>query len=560
MDSEDPNTTSVNGDDVGAEANAIEVHESTEKLERDADPKASVQRVSNGSTWRRWDLHVHTPGTALNGQFGSWDEYLEAIETQNDVSVIGVTDYFSISNYSKLKRYKEEGRIPDIDLLIPNIEFRVAPPNDRAKGINIHLLISPVDPEHETKIQQALSRLSCQYGGGNYSCEREQLIALGRAYDPNANHDQVALSTGVNQFKVDFSTLRKWYRDELWLSSNSLIVVAAGDDGLSGFQQDGAWSVYRQEITRFSQMIFSGRPGERDFWVGRRRLEDIETIQRLGGFKPCIHGSDAHEIEKLFKPDKDRYCWIKADATFEGLKQLLYEPADRVHIGRTPPTQHDEARVIKSVTLSSTNDWFDEIELPLNSDLVSIIGRKGSGKSALAEMISYAAGSWPKEEEGTFLKRAGENLRDLRVKLTWGDGTTTESRIGDKQSDANGVRFLSQRFVERLCSDDHVGKELINEIEAVVFSYLDHTDTLNASSFGELRSIRTKGIREEGQRLRNEMLRSIREECELRENAQKLPSKKERLRKLGIERAGLIKQVPSPGKRRREKGTGEPPS
>ena len=50
------------------------------------------------------------------------------------------------------------------------------------------------------------------------------------------------------------------------------------------------------------------------------------------------------------------------------------------------------------------------------------------------------------------------------------------------QSGKNGVRFLSQRFVERLCSDDHVGTELVSEIEAVVFSYLDPTDTLNASS------------------------------------------------------------------------------
>ena len=35
-----------------------------------------------GSVWRRWDLHVHTPGNALNDQFGGWDEYLAAIERQ----------------------------------------------------------------------------------------------------------------------------------------------------------------------------------------------------------------------------------------------------------------------------------------------------------------------------------------------------------------------------------------------------------------------------------------------------------------------------------------------
>ena len=81
--------------------------------------------LSVGSTWRRWDLHIHTPDTILNDRFGDWDEFLAAIEGQAEVSVLGVTDYFSITNYSRLKQYKDAGRIPGIDLLIPNIEFRI---------------------------------------------------------------------------------------------------------------------------------------------------------------------------------------------------------------------------------------------------------------------------------------------------------------------------------------------------------------------------------------------------------------------------------------------------
>ncbi|MXW36351.1 MAG: hypothetical protein F4Z60_13030, partial [Chloroflexi bacterium] len=105
--------------------------------------------LETGSAWRRWDLHVHTPGTALNDQFGSWDEYLDAIEGQEEVRAIGVTDYFSITNYSRLKREKEAGRLPGIDLLVPNIEFRIAPPSDNARAVNIHLLVCPDEPDHE---------------------------------------------------------------------------------------------------------------------------------------------------------------------------------------------------------------------------------------------------------------------------------------------------------------------------------------------------------------------------------------------------------------------------
>lgn len=506
-----------------------------------------------GSSWRRWDLHIHTPDTILNDQFGDWDEFLSAIERQTAVGVLGVTDYFSITNYSKLKQYKEGGRIPGIDLVIPNIEFRIAPPNDNARAVNIHLLVSPDDPNHENEILNALGRLSWRYNGRNYSCLPDQLIAFGRAFDPAAIDCRAALRAGVTQFKVDFTKLRDWYHSEPWLYTNSLVAVAAGDDGLSGFQQDGAWAGYREEITRFSQMIFSGRPGERDFWLGQREPGDLETIRRLGGFKPCIHGSDAHEIARLFRPDQDRFCWIKADPTFEGLKQLLYEPEDRVYIGPTAPILCDEARVIRSVTLSLSDGWFDDVEIPLNAGLVSIVGQKGSGKSALAELIAYATGSWVSNEPGSFLKRAGEHLEDLRVELKWANGRASLARIGDDQSDEHDVRFLSQKFVERLCSDDHIGAELVSEIEAVVFSYLDPTDTLNASSFEELRSLRTKSIRSEGNRLRDEVVRLIREECSLRDNAAKLQSKKARIKTLTNERSGLVKQMPRPASKEEAK-------
>jgi hypothetical protein len=499
-----------------------------------------------GSEWRRWDLHVHTPGTARNDQFGDWKEYLAAIEASREVKVIGATDYMTITNYSKLRADKRQGRIANIELLIPNIEFRIAPPSDRATAVNIHLLISPDDPNHEREILNALGRLTWRYGERNYSCLPDQLTALGRAFDPAIADPNAALATGVTQFKVDFTRFREWFESEPWLKRNSLTAVAAGDDGLSGFQRDGAWGAYREEITRFSQILFSGRPGEREFWIGRRSPEGRETAKRLGGFKPCLHGSDAHSIAKLFKPDQDRFCWIKADPTFEGLKQVLYEPEDRVHIGPTPPLYHDQARVIRAVRLSRSGGWFDDAKIPLNAGLVSIIGQKGSGKSALAETIAYAGGSWVTDEPGSFLKRAGAHLENMTAELEWADDTVSEIRLGEEQSSENEFRYLSQKFVERLCADDHIGSELVREIETVIFSYIDPTETMNASSFEELRTLRTEGTRAEGDRLRDEAIRLIREECALRENAAKLPDKRNRIKTLTEERAGLVKQLPKP--------------
>ena len=502
--------------------------------------------LDRGSEWRRWDLHIHTPDTILNNRFGGWDQYLDAIEAQNKVRVIGVTDYFTITNYSKLKKFKADGRIPEIDLLIPNIEFRIAPPNDKAKAVNIHILVCPDDQDHETKTQNALGHLNWEYDGNLYSCLPDQLIALGHAFSRSDTTARAALKAGVMQFKVEFTNFRDWYNKEKWLRENSIIVVAAGTDGLSGFQHDGAWAGYREEITRFSHMIFSGRPGEREFWLGQRVAADLENIQRLGGVKPCIHGSDAHEIARLFRPDQDRYCWIRADSTFEGLKQLLYEPEDRVYIGPTPPMIHDQARVIDMIRLSNSNGWFDDIKIPLSAGLISVVGQKGSGKSALAEVTAYAAGSWVKDGSGSFLSRVGTHLDDLIVELLWADGKVSKVRVGDEQSDDQGVRYLSQKFVERLCADDYIGEELVSEIENVVFSYLDRIDTLNASNFDELRTLRTEGIRLEADRLRNEVIDLVREECSLRANAAKLHDKEAQIKTLTAERTGLEKQLPEP--------------
>ena len=499
-----------------------------------------------GSEWRRWDLHVHAPGTLLNNRYRDWEEYLQAIEAQNEVRVIGVTEYLSLETYSRLKRYREGGRIRNIDVLIPNLEFRLAPPTERATAVNIHLLVSPDDPEHEQQINNALGRLFWEFNNQRYSCVPNQLVAFGKAFDPTIRDDGAALSMAARQFKIDFSAFRDWFNRERWLRENALVAVAAGADGLSGFRRDGAWVALRDEITRFSQILFSGRPGEREFWLAQGTEQDRETVERLGGPLPCIHGSDAHEMERLFRPDEDRYCWIKADPTFEGFRQVLYEPADRVYIGPSPPIYHDHARVIDSITLAHSGDWFDEVEIPLNAGLVSIIGQKGSGKSALAEVAAYCAGSWQTDDPGSFLRRAGGYLHDLVITLRWADGERIEGRLGDEQSGRGRVRYLSQKFVERLCSEDHIGTELVREIEAVVFSYVDPTETLNASSFEELRALRTEGGREEGDRLRQVVARLIREECQLLDNVRRVPEKKNRIKTLTQERDGLEKQIPPP--------------
>src|SRR5206468_3027612 len=163
----------------------------------------------------------------------------------------------------------------------------------------------------------------------------------------------------------------------------------------------------------FANVIFSGNPNDREAWLGRGGIPESE-LAALGGPKPVAHGSDAHEIGRLFRPELDRFCWIKADPTFEGLRQILYEPEDRIWIGDTPPTTHESRSVIDSLSLANTNGWFDERTLPLNAGLVAIIGLKGSGKTALADLIAFASGAGL-DTERSFISRAIEHIGGLNV-------------------------------------------------------------------------------------------------------------------------------------------------
>ena len=36
-----------------------------------------MENSSEGSVWRRWDLHVHTPGTKLSDSYGGFEENLD---------------------------------------------------------------------------------------------------------------------------------------------------------------------------------------------------------------------------------------------------------------------------------------------------------------------------------------------------------------------------------------------------------------------------------------------------------------------------------------------------
>src|SRR5260370_41812972 len=104
-------------------------------------PKLEPLQYVRGSEWRRWDLHVHTPGTAREDEYDGWDGFVAALRAEKQVRVIGVTDYLSVENYAHLVGIKNSEGLGEIELLVPNVEFRLAPQTKKGSAINLHLLV-----------------------------------------------------------------------------------------------------------------------------------------------------------------------------------------------------------------------------------------------------------------------------------------------------------------------------------------------------------------------------------------------------------------------------------
>ena len=170
---------------------------------------------TKGSEWRRWDLHIHTPGTKKNNQFkGStideqWNNfyndiisYIECDDETKKVSVLGITDYFSIDNYRKIM---SDNILPKkFDLILPNIEMRVVPVS-RKSALNVHLLCNPsIVSQLDSKL---FSQLTFSYKDNIFHPIKEDFIKLGRLFNSNLD-DNAAYNEGIQQYVIDLTELK----------------------------------------------------------------------------------------------------------------------------------------------------------------------------------------------------------------------------------------------------------------------------------------------------------------------------------------------------------------
>ena len=430
-----------------------------------------------GSEWRRWDLQVHTLGTAKNDQFksASFEDFCAELfrrALDKEIAVIGITDYFNIDNYKRVVEFvanidsfnqttedgqelfsvEEKKNIKNI-YLIPNVELRMMPSTDSGRLVNIHCLFNP---EFITSIENDFFG-SIEYSAGSgikHKMNHQGMLSLGKSLDRSLGDDE-AFKKGLNAFVVSHSDLQKLYDENANFRENVIIVVSnSSNDGASAFQQhydlfendaQSQLDAVRKSIYCISDAIFSSNNEDRKYFIGEKVDDEARVIEKCGSLKPCIHGCDAHTEEKLFNPDNNMYCWIKADPTFEGLKQIIWEPKERVRIQERNPRDTKSPRIIIDYVSYKNADGAEKI-VRLNRDLNSIIGIRGSGKSTLLKNIAYKVDSSQYSEKDNV-----ERLYKLdSFKVCWGDGQEGHGIDDSPKS----VFYIPQNYLSSLAYEE----------------------------------------------------------------------------------------------------------
>ncbi|HEX8974827.1 MAG TPA: AAA family ATPase [Patescibacteria group bacterium] len=350
------------------------------------------QKINIGSEWRKWDLHVHSP--ASFGFSGTLEEFESQIKN-SCCDVIGINDYFSVAGYKELKEKIDNGTLDIGDRkILPVVEFRmtesVQNKNTTTNGVthfNFHIIfddsIKVEDVENLIKgLMSNGTAISSEYDDKNKLQEKK--ISF---------EDLLEKLNGDEKFKDKYL---------LWLPYDEY----GGIDEIDP-KSDG-W--IKENYIKRAAILGSSRQKQIDFFLWKSDLKKDGTVkfsqeQFQEWFlckKPCIKGSDSHSqdypIGKLRDKNSnpiEKYCWIKADKTFEGLKQIVYEPETRVNIGEEKPKQ--PINVINSISLQideKAKVGSDKFCFAGKNDTHNLspyfncfIGGRGSGKSTLLNFL-----------------------------------------------------------------------------------------------------------------------------------------------------------------------------
>lgn len=369
----------------------------------------TMELFERGSEWRRWDLHLHTASSYdYEYKDADCDEILAQKLQDNNIAAVAITDHFVI----------DKDRIINLRRLSPNIVFFPGVELRTDKGdTNIHVILIFSD-----------------------TINLDELVEDFNVFKRSAkNHDDNEKIYWDYKSIVDFAK-----------QHDALISIHAGrktngvDDRISNSLPHN--QAVKEEYATTISMFEMGQV--RDFDEYRKHVfSDI-------GVKPMVIGSDNHDARNYNPANK---LWIKADVTFNGLKQIIYEPEERVYISDTKPECKPDYYVIDKVVLN--DEEFSNDPIYFNDKLTCIIGGKSTGKSILLHNLAKAIDENQVQEKESIVNTSTKELDNISV--YWSDGEND----GDRH-----IIYIPQSYLNCLSDKQEVTTEIDNMIQSVILN------------------------------------------------------------------------------------------
>ena len=443
--------------------------------------------INRGSEWRKWDLHVHTP-LSIEQEYGgntpeNWERFISNLERlPSEIKVIGINDYIFIDGYKKVLDEKQKGRLSNIELILPVIELRIdkfanVSENEPFKRVNFHIIFSN-ELTPEIIQEQFLNSLSCEYilnsdlhdkSIWNGTITIKSITDLGQKIIDSSNG-----KINGSPLKIGFNSLNIPYNKLLEKLENSYLknkfLTAVGKTEWDTMRWDGSVADKKNVINR-ANFVFSASPTVELAVKARESLKSQSVNHKL------LHCSDAHTFINNLQNTKEKelghcFTWIKADPTFEGLKQIIYEYGERVKIQDEKPDFKEDKEIIDEIRFISPSNKFRNGKIYLNPNLNVIIGGKSSGKSILLYSIAKTLLADTKDkllfknnEEERYSIKSIDSGFDFEITTKAGFSQKISDREKDDYSVIPNIKYIPQNELVKLAEPELSGKgESLNKL------------------------------------------------------------------------------------------------
>ena len=388
-----------------------------------------------------------------------WENFITSLEQlPHDVKVIGITDYYFIDGYERVMDYKFKGRLSNISKIFPILEFRIdtfgSGNENRLQKINLHILFNVDENNLNNELKTIREEFIDQIKISSLDIHRTKKLS-------KENFINIAgdLQAGFNSLIPSTKEVLNIIESDTWKNKVFLFL---------GYKE---WSNLEknQQIKPLKEDLYS-KVGA-FFSSNANNIEKNQQWLNEFGNKRLLHSLDIHSFDNL--KEENYYChtWIKADPTFEGLKQIIYEYGERVKIQENKPEEKSGYQVIDRIEIYH-EDFQEKIEkkeneetieeeneeyktIFLNPNLNTIIGGRSTGKSILLSAIAKKLNSDKevKLDNPEYSQYIDKIVSEM--KIFWKDGDESSTRY---------IEYFPQSYMYQLAKNSDELNKLVENI------------------------------------------------------------------------------------------------